>query len=78
VEIGGKPVDETATYRLATSDFLARGGDGYTALQEASVLVGDTDARLLTDVVIEHLAGQSTVGATIEGRILVGRQAQPQ
>ena len=78
VEIGGKPVDETATYRLATSDFLARGGDGYTALQEASVLVGDPDARLLTDVVIEHLAGQSTVGATIEGRILVGRQAQPQ
>jgi 5'-nucleotidase/UDP-sugar diphosphatase len=78
VEIGGKPVEETATYRLATSDFLARGGDGYSALTGAEVLVGDTDARLLTDVVIEHLAGQKTVGATIEGRILVGRQAQPQ
>jgi 5'-nucleotidase/UDP-sugar diphosphatase len=78
VEIGGKPVEETATYRLATSDFLARGGDGYSALAGAEVLVGDTDARLLTDVVIEHLAARKTVGATIEGRILVGRQAQPQ
>jgi hypothetical protein len=42
------------------------------------VLVGDTDARLLTDVVIAHLADQQKVGAAIEGRIVVGRQAQPQ
>jgi 5'-nucleotidase/UDP-sugar diphosphatase len=78
VEVAGKPLDDAASYTLATSDFLAGGGDGYTALQGADVLVGDTDARLLTDVVIAHLADQQKVGAAIEGRIVVGRQAQPQ
>ena len=78
VEVAGKPLDDAASYTLATSDFLAGGGDGYAALQGADVLVGDTDARLLTDVVITHLAEQKKVSAAIEGRIVVGRQAQPQ
>ncbi|MDR2947192.1 MAG: bifunctional metallophosphatase/5'-nucleotidase, partial [Candidatus Adiutrix sp.] len=29
VTIGGRPLDPTATYRLATNDFLHSGGDGY-------------------------------------------------
>lgn len=30
IMIGGKPLDKAATYRLATNDFMAVGGDGYT------------------------------------------------
>lgn len=28
----GKPIDPNATYTLATNDFMASGGDGYTML----------------------------------------------
>lgn len=30
--VDGKPIDPNATYTLATNDFMASGGDGYTML----------------------------------------------
>jgi 2',3'-cyclic-nucleotide 2'-phosphodiesterase (5'-nucleotidase family) len=36
LDVGGKPVEDARIYRLATSDFLARGGDGYDALKNAN------------------------------------------
>ena len=30
IKVGGAPLSETRTYRVATNDFMARGGDGYT------------------------------------------------
>ena len=35
MRIGGAPLDEGKTYRLATLDFLARGGDDYTMFSTA-------------------------------------------
>ncbi len=29
VKVGAAPLDESKTYRVATNDYLARGGDGY-------------------------------------------------
>jgi 5'-nucleotidase len=36
IAIGGTPVDPAATYTLATTDFLAAGGDGYTVFQSCT------------------------------------------
>ena len=33
IRVGGEPLDDRATYKLATSDFLASGGDGYTVFK---------------------------------------------
>ena len=35
IKVGGAPLDEGKTYRVATNDFLLRGGDGYTAFRDA-------------------------------------------
>lgn len=35
VEVGGKPLDPTARYRVATNSFLANGGDGITEFEHA-------------------------------------------
>jgi len=32
IALGGVPIDPAATYRVTTNDFLANGGDGFTAL----------------------------------------------
>ncbi len=30
IKVGDAPLDDAKTYRVATNDFMARGGDGYT------------------------------------------------
>jgi 2',3'-cyclic-nucleotide 2'-phosphodiesterase (5'-nucleotidase family) len=49
IKVGGKPLDETKAYKLATSDFLASGGDsgtiGRLKLPEGSVKMTDVIIR---------------------------------
>jgi 2',3'-cyclic-nucleotide 2'-phosphodiesterase (5'-nucleotidase family) len=73
VRVGGKPLDDGATYTLATNDYLARGGDGYTALKAARRLINAEDGSLLASVVIDALAAMRTIDATTDGRLIVAR-----
>ena len=36
MQVGGAPLDEGKTYRVAVLDFLARGGDDYTMFRDAA------------------------------------------
>jgi len=68
--IKGKPIDLSRSYRVATSSFLAGGGDGYKILQEAKEKF-DT-AALQQPVLIDFIrtmGGQMT--PRLEGRITV-------
>ena len=78
LEVAGKPVEEARTYRLATNDFLARGGDGYNALKQAAILIGPTDGELIVNHVMAWLQGKGKVSPAIQGRIIVARLAEPQ
>lgn len=68
VLVGGWPLDPARTYTLATTDYLAAGGDGYVMLRDAKVLVDASGGPLLVNVVAEYAAGAGHVTATIEGR----------
>jgi 2',3'-cyclic-nucleotide 2'-phosphodiesterase (5'-nucleotidase family) len=70
VEIGGVPLDTQAKYRLATNDFMLRGGDGYTMLGEGHVIVGELDGKLLADSVISYIAKAGTIAPKVEGRVV--------
>lgn len=50
VLLNGKAIDKNATYKVATNDFMAAGGDGYTMF--GKVL---TEGSLLSDVFMEFL-----------------------
>src|SRR3546814_12066355 len=39
VSVNGKPLDPTATYTVATNDFIAAGGDGYAVLTETKPMI---------------------------------------
>jgi 5'-nucleotidase / UDP-sugar diphosphatase len=75
--VNGKPLNPTAKYRLATNDYLASGGDGYAAFKSAKVLVGDTEADLIANVVMAYIRAKGTVAPTLDGRIVVGRARPP-
>lgn len=77
VAVNGKPLNPNAKYRLATNDYLASGGDGYAALKSAKVLVGDTEADLIANIVMAYIRAKGTVVPALDGRIVVGRARPP-
>ncbi len=68
VSVGGEPLDPARLYTLATNDFLARGGDGYTTLRDAEILVGRRSGPLMAGVVIDAIAAAGSVAPRVEGR----------
>ncbi|HSK40471.1 MAG TPA: 5'-nucleotidase C-terminal domain-containing protein [Arenibaculum sp.] len=69
VSIGGAPLDPDATYTLATNDFMAGGGDGYSVFQGAENLIDPNAASFMASQVMDYVAAQGTVSPVVEGRI---------
>ncbi len=69
IMIGDAPLDMAATYKLATNDYAAGGGDGYKMFRKAKVLIGGLSAKLLANDVMAYIRKQGSVAPKIEGRI---------
>ncbi|MEM9759440.1 MAG: 5'-nucleotidase C-terminal domain-containing protein [Pseudomonadota bacterium] len=69
VRVAGEALVEGANYRLATVEFLARGGDGYSALTRARPLRSSINA-LLWDTVRGYIDAKESVAPTVEGRLI--------
>jgi 5'-nucleotidase / UDP-sugar diphosphatase len=69
VTIGGQKLAPDALYRVATSDYLAGGGDGYAALTRGKILSDTRFAQLLATTVGDYIERQGTVSPQLEGRI---------
>lgn len=70
VMVGGKPLDPQATYRVATNDYMLKGGDGYAAFPRAKVVVDASGAVLLATIVMNYVEAKKTVAPAVEGRIV--------
>ena len=70
VEVGGAPLDEERTYVLATHDFLAAGGNGYTIFAGHEAVFNDS-GRWLRDVVAAWWRQRGSVAPAVDGRIAV-------
>lgn len=69
VAVGDQPLDPEKTYKLATNDYMSKGGDGYTALKAGKVVFGERDAKLMANDVMAYLKAAGRVEASVEGRI---------
>ena len=69
VEIDGRPLDDAARYKVATNDFMLKGGDGYEVMKDAKVLHGERDGKLIANDVMVHIRAKGTVSPKVEGRI---------
>ena len=70
VTVGGAPLDPARTYRLATNNFLGRGGDGYAMFSGAVRIVDANAGALMVSQVIEAIAAAGEVAPRVEGRIV--------
>ncbi len=66
----GQPIDPAATYKVATNDYMAGGGDGYTVFKGAPQLLGTRDAKLMANDVMAYVKGHGKVDSKVEGRIV--------
>lgn len=68
VLIGGKPIEVNKTYKLATNDFIAAGGDEYEMFKDNKV-IGEYSS--LDELVIKYLQEQGTKDTEVTGRVKV-------
>jgi 2',3'-cyclic-nucleotide 2'-phosphodiesterase/3'-nucleotidase len=71
VTVDGKPLDKTAKYTLATLDFVAGGGDGYSMLKKAKVLLDANGGPLLSKLIIDTIQKDQSISPQTDGRIKV-------
>ncbi|SMF29593.1 2',3'-cyclic-nucleotide 2'-phosphodiesterase/5'-or 3'-nucleotidase, 5'-nucleotidase family [Azospirillum oryzae] len=73
LSIGGKPVGRSTRYRLATSSFLAAGGDGYGVLAGVPRLVEDRNTEFISTQMIDQIARSGEFVPRLDGRMTVRR-----
>ncbi|MFQ5905192.1 MAG: bifunctional metallophosphatase/5'-nucleotidase, partial [bacterium] len=69
IQIAGEPVDEKRNYRVATNDFLASGGDGYSVFKRGSDYY-NTGLKI-NDLVAGYIRDKGRVGREVEHRIVI-------
>jgi 2',3'-cyclic-nucleotide 2'-phosphodiesterase (5'-nucleotidase family) len=69
VTVGGAPLDPERAYTVATIDYLARGGDGFTAFRQARRLVDETSGPQVTDVVLDAIQARGIIKPEVDGRL---------
>lgn len=74
VQVGDKTLDRTATYRVATSDFLLKGGDGYSSLRQGKVLIDASGGTLIATIVMRYITTQGSVAPQVDGRIIARQE----
>lgn len=72
IKVGDADLDDAASYRLATNDFMAEGGDGYEMFaQKPLLLLEGLMVDILRDYVVAQIAADGALDVTVDGRITV-------
>lgn len=70
VTVNGKPLDDSQTYTLATTEYVAlHEGDGYTNFRGAKVLIGPDKGPAEGDVLMKAITSVPSIGPKADGRI---------
>ena len=71
VEFDGAALEEARLYRVATNDFMLKGGDNYVSLAGAIKAGVDTGGKLVANDVMAYCRSLGTVNAKVEGRMVL-------
>jgi len=69
IKVGGQPLDPNKTYKVATNEYVASGGDGFEVLKKGKSMIDESSAKLMATQVIDYVTAKKTVTPKVEGRI---------
>ena len=70
VKIGSQSLNKGRTYTMATNDYMASGGDGYSVLKKAKVIINASNATIMASMVMDYIKAKGSVSPKVEGRIV--------
>jgi 5'-nucleotidase / UDP-sugar diphosphatase len=71
IAVNGQPIDLAASYKVATNDYMARGGDGYSVFTAGELLVNPESAKLMANDVMAYIRSMGGVKGSEAPRITV-------
>jgi 2',3'-cyclic-nucleotide 2'-phosphodiesterase (5'-nucleotidase family) len=69
-KVGGRSLDKGRGYTVATSDYAAGGGDGYSVFKKGKVIINASNATLMASMVMDYIKAKGSVSPKVEGRIV--------
>lgn len=69
VRIGGAPLELDRNYKVGMTDYMLKGGDGYSMFIGSTEIVGPEQGDLLVSSLEAMIQARGTVSPTVEGRI---------
>lgn len=70
LEFNGQPINDEQEYTIATSDYLLKGGDGFTALKNHQPLENPFNGMKISEVVSDFIKKRNVIDYQVEGRII--------
>ena len=70
VKVGNRPLSKGKTYTIATNDFLAKGGDGYSVFKKGKVIIDAYGAKVMASMVMDYIKAKRSISPKVEGRIV--------
>ena len=70
MKVGNNPLNKSGTYTVATNNYAAGGGDGYSVFKKGKVLIDASGATLLAGMVMNYIKAKGSVSPKVEGRIV--------
>jgi 2',3'-cyclic-nucleotide 2'-phosphodiesterase (5'-nucleotidase family) len=70
IKINGQDLDTSQLYSVATSDYIASGGDGFASFShQTEIQSTDTSLPLISDIVILNIQNNGNIAPKLENRI---------
>lgn len=76
-KVGSEPLDPAKTYTFAVGDYMLRGGDGYSMLAAAKVIINPEAGNAIPDVLESYIRKRGEIAPKIEGRIRIAADGIP-
>ena len=70
VKIGNSPLNKVKTYTVATNDYMAKGGDGYSVFKKGKFIIDASGATLMASMVMDYIKSKGSISPKVEGRIV--------
>jgi len=69
LEVNNKPFDPDHVYTVCSTEFIRKGGDGYSSLSRGELIPHPRNGSRVDQIITDYFAAKTNVNPELEGRI---------